>query len=142
MEGREGVLTDEGRHASQRSALLSSAHRRGRDEDADVLPVEAASLPLLASVVPEGLPLGGHVAVTGGNPDEEGVIFLELVGGDDGDGFALARGAHLGEDVLWESLLDLVQVGFAAGGFDAGLLGFGELLDVPVHRVLGRSGSA
>lgn len=43
---------------------------------------------------------------------------------------------HLAEDVFWEGLCDLVDVGRAAGGLDAFLLGLGELGDVPVHRVL------
>lgn len=86
--------------------LLSSSLRGGADEDTNIFPVESASLPLLASLVPEGFPLGGEVAVTGRNTKEEGVIFLELVRGDERDGAGLAGGVHLREDFLREGLFD------------------------------------
>lgn len=100
----------EGAHGGQSGALLPAALRGGADEDADVLAGEAAGLPLLAGVVPEGLPLGGEVAVAGGDAEEEGVVLLELVRGDDGDGSGLARGVHLGEDFFGEGLFDSVAL--------------------------------
>ena len=105
-------------HSSQSGALLPSALRCRADEDADVFAVVAASLPLLAGLVPEGFPLGGEVAVAGGDAEEEGVVFFELVRGDEGDGAGLARRVHLREDFFGKGLFDSV--------FDCSA--FGELL--------------
>lgn len=99
----------ESAHGRQRRALLSSSLGRGADEDAHVFAVETASLPLLAGLVPEGFPLGGEVAITGRNTKEEGVIFFELVGGDEGDGAGLAGGVHLGEHFFGEGFFDSVR---------------------------------
>ena len=93
-----------GAHAGNGRALLASALGRGRDEDAGVLAPVAAGLPLLAGLVPEGLPLSGEIAVAGGDTEEEGVVFLELLGGDEGDGVGLAGGVHFAEDFLGEGL--------------------------------------
>ena len=99
-------MVREGAHGRQGRALLSSALRGGADEDTNVFPVEPATLPLLAGLVPEGFPLGGEVAVSGWDTEEEGVVFFELVRGDDRDGAGLAGGVHLGEDFLGKGLLD------------------------------------
>jgi len=61
-------------------------------------------------VIPEGLPLGGEVAITRGNAEEEGVVFFELVRGDEGDGLVLPGSVHFAEDFLGESLFDSVWV--------------------------------
>ena len=61
-------------HSSQRGALLAAAQARSRDEQTRVLAVVATRHPLATSVVPEGLPLRGEVAVSRGNTKEEGVI--------------------------------------------------------------------
>ena len=87
-------------HCRKRRALLASALGGGGDEDAGVLTSVAPGLPLLAGLIPEGLPLGGEVAVAGGDAEEEGVVFRELLGGDEGDGVGLAGGVHLAEDFL------------------------------------------
>lgn len=100
------AMVRESAHSRQRRALLSSSLRGGTDEDTNIFPVVSASLPLLASLVPEGFPLGREVAITGGNAKEEGVIFFKLVGGDEGDGAGLAGCVHLGEDLFGEGLLD------------------------------------
>ena len=99
----------ESAHCGQRRALLSSSLRGGADEDTNIFAVKAAGLPLLASLVPESFPLGGEVAVTGWNAKEEGVIFLELVRGDERDGAGLAGCVHLREDFLREGLFDSVS---------------------------------
>lgn len=39
---------------------------------------------------------------------------------------------HLSQDFLWKSLADLVNVCFAALGFDTGDLGVDEFLDVAI----------
>lgn len=51
------------------------------------------------------LPLGGEVAETSGDTDNEGVKAGKDVGGDDGV-VGLCRGVHLGQDFLRESLGD------------------------------------
>ena len=95
-----------GAHGRQGRALLTSSLGSGGNEEADVFAPVAARLPLLPGRVPEGLPLGGEVAVTGRDAEEEGVVFGELVGRDEGDGGGLAGGVHLGEDLLREGLLN------------------------------------
>ena len=60
-------------------------------------------------MIPEGFPLRGEVPVAGGDAEEEGVVFLELVGGDEGDGVGLAGGVHFAEDFLGEGFLDSVD---------------------------------
>ena len=76
----------ESAHSRQRGAFLSSSLGGRADEETNIFPIVPASLPLLASRVPKGFPLGGEVAVAGWDAEEEGVIFFELVGSDEGDG--------------------------------------------------------
>lgn len=102
-------MVGEGAHRRQRRALLSAALGRRRDEEADVLAVEPASLPLLAGLVPEGLPLGGEIAETGWDAKEEGIVFLELIRGDERDGGRLARCVHFLEDFLGKGLFDSIN---------------------------------
>lgn len=93
------------------SALLTSTNTGGRDEDTGVLAVEASGGPDLTGAVPEGLPLCGEVAVTGGDTEEECVVLLEDVGVGEGlDVGGLGRSVHLAEDLLGESLLEPVVV--------------------------------
>ena len=102
-----------------------------------MLPVIGASLPLLAGVVPESLPLGREIAITGRDAKKEAVIVLERVrSGQGDDGGVLARGMHFLENGLREGLLNLVKVCRAPGLFNAFLFRFGELLDMPVHGIL------
>ena len=130
-------VVSEGAHGGDGGALLSTALSGSADEEASVLAPEAAGLPLLAGVVPEGPPLGGEVAVAGGNAHEEGVVLLEGRGvGHLGDRAVLFGGVHLGEDLLGESLGDAVEVDLAAGLADALGLSLGELLDVAIGGVL------
>jgi hypothetical protein len=124
-------------HGGDGGALLATALGRGADEQARVLAPEAAGLPLLAGVVPEGPPLGGEVAVAGGDAHQEGVVLLEGRGvGHLGDRAVLFGSVHLGEDLLGEGLGDAVEVDLAAGLADALGLSLGELLDVAIGGVL------
>ena len=97
-----------GAHDRQGRALLAAALRGRRDEEAGVLAVVAARLPLLARLVPKGLPLGGQVAVAGRDAEEEGVVLFELVRGDEGDRGRLAGRVHFGQDFLGKGLFDPV----------------------------------
>ena len=130
-EGRDGVLS---------SGLLTTTLGGGRDEDTGHLAPETTGSPLLAGLVPESLPLGGEVSVTGGDTKEEGIVALKdgrVVESRDIGG--LGRSVHLGEDVLGEGLGDLEEVGSTASLLNTGLLGLGHLPDVAVHGVLWRS---
>ena len=94
-----GQRGDEGR-------FLPAAGAGRAGEHAEVFPREGAGHPELAELVDEGLPLGGVVAVAGGDAEEEGVVLLHVVGGDEGDGGVLAGGVHFGEDFLGEGFFD------------------------------------
>jgi hypothetical protein len=86
-------VVGEGRHRGESSALLTTTHGAGRDEHTSHLAPEATGSPLFAGLIPEGLPLGGEVAVAGRDSNEECVVGLE--GGrvlEDGDGGVLWGG--------------------------------------------------
>ena len=93
-------------HSRKGSALLSTAHAAGRHEQAGVLAVKAAGLPLLPGAVPESLPLGGEVAVPRWDAEEEGVVTFQDLGSDGGDAAVFGRGVHLGQDFLREGFFD------------------------------------
>ena len=103
-------MVGKGAHGRQGRALLAAALRGGRDEEADVLAVIPARLPLLARLVPKGLPLGREVAVARRDPEQEGVVGRELVRGDEGDRGRLARRVHLGQDFRGEGLFDSAEM--------------------------------
>lgn len=86
--------------------LLPTAGGGRADEQPEVLAVQGARLPQLTEMVDECLPLGRVVAVAGGDAEEEGVVGLEDVRGDEGDALVLRRRVHLAEHFLWEGLLD------------------------------------
>ena len=90
--------------------LLAAAERGGRDEHGRELARERAGRPELAGRVPERLPLGGEVAVAGGDAEEEGVELGEVAGREDRVR-GLGGRVQLGEDVLGERLGDPVLGG-------------------------------
>ena len=133
----DDAVVGESAHRSESSALLSTALGAGGDEQAGVLAPEATGLPLAAGPVPEGPPLGGEVAVAGGDAHQEGIVLLEDGGvGDLGDGGVLGRSVHLGEDLIGEGLGDAVEVDGTTGLTDTLGLGLGEGLDVSPGGVL------
>lgn len=81
-------------HASQGSRLLATAQAGGGDENTSVFSPVAAGAPDAAGLVPERLPLGGEVAVSGGDAKEESVVLEKLIG--------VAQ--HLDAAVLWRSV--------------------------------------
>ena len=124
-------------HGSNSRALLSTAHSTSGDEQTRVLAPKATILPLAASLIPEDLPLSGEVAVPGRDTEEEGVVLLHCLWVRERRDFVgFGRDVHLGQDVFGERFLDAVEVGGAAGGTDALLLGFGKGLDMAVGGVL------
>lgn len=96
----------EGAHGGDASGFLASAKAGGGDEQAGVLAPEAALHPLVAGAVEEGLPLGGEVAIAGGDTEEHAVVFLELLRGDVRDGVVFGRGVQHGQDLLGEGFGD------------------------------------
>lgn len=135
------AVVGEGRHGSDRCALLSTTHCTCGNEHAGVLAPEGALLPLLASLVPEGLKLSREVAVTGvlqlsscgipglilpcGNTEEHAVKSLEL-GRVVQNGISWLRGGvHLLQDFIGQSLWDLEERGIATSFTDALQLSIG-----------------
>lgn len=132
------TVVGEGAHGGQSSGLLTTTGGTGGDEETGVLAIVATGGPDGAGLVPEGLPLSGEVTVTSGDTKEDGIVLQEVVGLNSGVG-RLGRGVHLGQNLIGESLGDLEDVDFAAGGLNALLLSLGQLLDVAVQRVLQKS---
>jgi hypothetical protein len=86
------------------------------------------------------LPLSGEVPISGGNAKQEAVILDEGLGiFEEGDIAILGGSVHLGEDLVGQSLGELVDVDLSASSLGTLLLGLGELLDVAVHGVLART---
>jgi len=134
-EGHIGdAMMGESREARHDCGLLPTTRTTSGDEHASVLSVQLSTLPEAASGIPEGLPLSWHVTVAGGDTDDEAIELSDIVGGEDGvTGFR--RRIHLGQDLLRESLGDLVDSGATTGSLDAPLLSFGQLGDVAVESV-------
>ena len=99
----DDAVVGEGAHGGDGGGFLTAAHGAGADEQAGVFAPEAAALPEAAGRVPECLPLGGEVAVAGGDAEEEGVVGLED-GRGDGGVVGLGWSVHLGQDFLREGL--------------------------------------
>lgn len=129
------AVVGEGAHGGNRSGLLATTGTSSGDEDTSVLAPEATSGPDGAGSIPEGLPLCREVTVAGGNTEEDGIVLQEIIGLNDGVG-RLGGSVHLGQNLVGESLGDLEDVGLAASGLNALLLGLSQLLDVAVERVL------
>lgn len=114
--------------AGDNSALLATALSSSGHEDTGVLSVVGTSGPLLASLVPECLPLCGEVTISsyksarhsswkginrdvpGGDTEEDGVEGLELSRvGESLNVCGLGGCVHLCEDLLGEGLFDSVK---------------------------------
>ena len=97
------AVVNEGAHAGHDGGLLATTGGTGGDEGTSVLSSVATAGPDAAGLVPEGLPLGGEVTITGGDTEEDS-IELEQVRGLSNGVAGLGRGVHLGENLLGESL--------------------------------------
>jgi hypothetical protein len=107
--GVDETVVGEGAHGGDSSRLLATTEGTGGDEETSVLAVEATGSPDTTSAIPEGLPLGREVTVTGGDTEENGIVLEELVGLlKDGHG-GLWGSVHLGEDIFGQGLLDPVR---------------------------------
>ncbi len=132
----EAVMSQR-RHGRNGCAFLTTTLGARRDEQAGVLSPVSSGLPLVSGLVPERLPLCWEVAVSGWDTEEEGVILLELLRvAESGDVLVLGRSVHLGQDLFWKGLRDLVEVASATSLFDARCLSFSQLLDMAPCRVL------
>ncbi|KAI7165207.1 Minor allergen Cla h [Hortaea werneckii] len=134
----DDAVVGEGGHGSNDGALLATTLGGGGDEHTGVPWTTLGTvLPLATSLVPESLPLSREVTVTGRDTEEEGIVLLESGWVLEGrDAAVLWRGVHLGQDLLWERLRDLVEVAGTAGGLDTLGLLLGDGLDVTPGGVL------
>lgn len=131
------AVVSKGGHGSEGSRLLATTEGASGDEETSLLAPEATRGPDAAGLVPEGLPLGGHVAVAGRDTEENAVIFEELGGVfEDRDVSVLGGSVHLAEDFLGQGLGELVDVDGGTGLLSTSLFGEGEGLDVTVGGVL------
>lgn len=107
----DNAVVGEGGHGGEGGGLLAAAGGGGGDEEPRVLAVEAARLPLTASAVPEGLPLGGEVAEARGDAEQEGVVAGQRGRvGQRLDVGGLGGRVHLTQDLFGEGLGDPVWV--------------------------------
>ena len=98
-------MVSEGAHGGKTSGLLATALGTSRDEETSVLAPVATGGPDTAGLVPESLPLGREVTVTGGDTEQDGIVGKEV--GRLGNGVAgLGRSVHLGQDLFAEGLGD------------------------------------
>lgn len=99
-------VVSDGGHGGNAGRLLSTTLGGGRDEETSELAGVGTSGPLLTGAVPEGLPLGREVTVSGWDTEEESVVLLEDLGVDDWDRLGLWWSVHLSEDLGGEGLAD------------------------------------
>ena len=99
------TVVSESAHGGESSRLLATTLGAGGNEETGVLPPEAARGPDATSLVPEGLPLGREVTVTGGDTEQNGIVGKEVSGLSNGVA-GLGRSVHLAQDFLAEGLCD------------------------------------
>jgi len=96
------------RHGRQCSTLLPTTLRSSANEQASILTPEPTSRPLLASRVPESLPLSWEVSKSCWDAKEEGIVLLKGRGVDGWIG-GFRTDVELGEDFFGERLGDSVR---------------------------------
>ena len=136
---KDDAVMRQSRHCSNDRRFLATTHGTSADEDTRVLAPVAAFLPDPSGLVPEGFPLGWEVTIASWDAKDEGVVFLKSGWvAEDGDALVLGWSVHLLQYFFRESLLDLVEVAFAASLFDAFGFRLGEGLDMAPSGVLQR----
>jgi len=134
-QGDEGdTVVSEGREACNGRGLLATTVATGGDEHATELALQLALLPQLAGAIPEGLPLSGEVTEASGYTIKDTIIVSEVIGRNDRI-IGLGGRMHLGQDLLGESLGDLIDGSRSTSGFDTFLLSLGHFGDVAVQGV-------
>jgi hypothetical protein len=100
-------VVGKGAHSSKSSRLLTSTLGASGDEETSVLAPVRSLGPLLASLVPESLPLSGEVAVTCWDSKKHSIVLLEDGWVREGLDVGGLRGSvHLGEDIFGKGLGD------------------------------------
>lgn len=99
----DDTVMDKGRHRVESSNFLPTTLPTGRNEKTSVFARKTTGSPETAGSVDERLPLGREVSVTGGDTEEESIVRLQNVGGDDWVG-GLRSSVHLLENLFRESL--------------------------------------
>lgn len=105
---RETVVSQSA-HGSNGGGFLTTTETGSGDEEAGRLAPVTTGRPDATALVPEGLPLGGEVTVTGGDTEEDGIVFEESIRLGDRV-VALGGSVHLSQDLLGESLGDSKQL--------------------------------
>lgn len=103
-------MVSERAHGRDDGGFLTASQGTGRYENTGVLAPIRSGLPLLTRRVPERFPLRREIPVTGRNAEEKSVVLGEDTGADEGDVRRLARGVHLGKDLLRESFLHPAKI--------------------------------
>lgn len=105
-ERNEGnAMVSQSAHGVHSGRFLTTAGAAGGEEDTSLLAPVTALSPDAARPVPEGLPLGREVTVTGRDAKQDSVIFKECLGRSNGV-VALGRGVHLLQNLVGECLRD------------------------------------
>lgn len=99
------TVVSEGAHGRKSSGLLTTTLGTGGDEETGILAPVATGSPDSTGLVPESLPLGREVTVTGGDTEENSIILEQSLGLDDGVA-GLGRSVHLSQDLLRKRLSD------------------------------------
>lgn len=129
----DSVVDKKGNGGEVRSlvtTVLGSSRGEGGSEFAN----ERAGSPETTSLVEEGADLGRSTAVAGGEAENESVVLLEGIRGDDGearDGGLV--GVHLAEHFFREGLSELVNVDSGTSGLGALNNLLSELSDMSIH---------
>lgn len=91
----DDTVMGQGAQRIQDGGFLPSPRAPSGNEDTGVLSPVGSRLPLVASAIPECLPLGGEVAVPSWDTEQESVIALEDLGCDEGNVGRLTWSIHL-----------------------------------------------
>lgn len=99
------AVVSQSAHGSKSSRLLATTLGTGGNEETSVLAPEATGSPDAAGLIPESLPLGREVTVTGRNTEQNRVEGKQVRGLSNGVA-SLSRGVHLAEDFVVQGLGD------------------------------------
>lgn len=90
-------------HGGQCSRLLATSLRSCRNEESGMLSPIATGGPDATGLVPEGLPLGREVTVTGGDTEQDGIVGEKVSRLSHGVA-GLGGSVHLAKDLFAEGL--------------------------------------
>jgi hypothetical protein len=113
----EAVMS-ESAHGSKSSRLLATTLGTGGDEETSVLAPVATGGPDATGLVPESLPLGREVTVTGRDTEQNGIVCKEFRGLNNRV-IGLGRSVHLGQDFITEGLGDPRKLSVSKFAFES-----------------------